>query len=89
MRWSRLLLLLAHFIVLDGRGLPSPQDVSQSLTADNSPGEAQIADLRCEVMYLLNAPDEAMDEFKRVWAGLRKRPIVVVGGDGLWLPYSH
>ena len=84
-----LLLLNAFLHVLDGRDLPSPQDVSQVANAtDNSPGEAQIAELRYEVMYLLNAPDEAMDEFKRVWAGLGDS-IVVVGGDGLWNCHIH
>jgi DAK2 domain fusion protein YloV len=45
-------------------------------------------DLRYEVMYLLSAPDDAMEAFKEVWAGIGDS-IVVVGGDGLWNCHIH
>ncbi len=47
-----------------------------------------MGDLRYEVMYLLNAPDESIDFFKEVWAGIGDS-IVVVGGDGLWNCHIH
>ena len=47
-----------------------------------------VSTLRYEVMYLLNAPDDAIDDFKEVWAGIGDS-IVVVGGDGLWNCHIH
>ena len=47
-----------------------------------------VADLRYEVMYFLDAPDEAIPAFREVWAGLGDS-IVVVGGDGLWNCHIH
>jgi hypothetical protein len=47
-----------------------------------------VSDLRYEVMYLLNAPDDSIDAFKEVWAGIGDS-IVVVGGDGLWNCHIH
>jgi dihydroxyacetone kinase-like predicted kinase len=47
-----------------------------------------VGDLRYEVMYLLEASDEAIPAFKRVWAGVGDS-IVVVGGDGLWNCHIH
>jgi DAK2 domain fusion protein YloV len=44
--------------------------------------------LRYEVMYLLEAPDEAVPSFREVWAGLGDS-IVVVGGDALWNCHIH
>lgn len=45
-------------------------------------------DLRYEVMYLLEAPDDTIPAFKDVWAGIGDS-IVVVGGDGLWNCHIH
>jgi fatty acid kinase len=45
-------------------------------------------DLRYEVMYMLEAPDDTVAAFKDVWAGLGDS-IVVVGGDGLWNCHIH
>jgi DAK2 domain fusion protein YloV len=57
--------------------------------ARGGPGEAAgIADLRYEVMYFLEAPDEAIGAFKDVWAGIGDS-IVVVGGEGLWNCHIH
>ena len=39
-------------------------------------------------MYLLDAPDETIGDFKEVWAGIGDS-IVVVGGDGLWNCHIH
>jgi DAK2 domain fusion protein YloV len=50
--------------------------------------EEQAGGLRYEVMFLLEAKDEAIGAFKEVWAGLGDS-IVVVGGDGLWNCHVH
>ncbi len=51
-------------------------------------GHGGVADLRYEVMFLLEAPDESVVGFKDVWATLGDS-IVVVGGDGLWNCHIH
>jgi DAK2 domain fusion protein YloV len=61
--------------------------------ADHAGGTASdaahgVSDLRYEVMYLLSAPDDSIEAFKEVWAGLGDS-IVVVGGDGLWNCHIH
>jgi len=50
--------------------------------------EGGVGDLRYEVMYFLEAPDETVPAFKDVWAGIGDS-IVVVGGDGLWNCHIH
>ncbi len=47
-----------------------------------------VGDLRFEVMYFLSAPDDSIEAFKEVWAGIGDS-IVVVGGDGLWNCHIH
>ena len=54
---------------------------------DPSP-RGSIADLRYEVMYLLDADDTKMHAFREVWAGLGDS-IVIVGGDGLYNCHIH
>jgi len=56
--------------------------------ADGAGVERSVGDLRYEVMYLLNAPDESIEAFKEVWAGIGDS-IVVVGGEGLWNCHIH
>ncbi len=51
-------------------------------------GEYDAGDLRYEVMYLLDAPDDAIGAFKDVWADIGDS-IVVVGGDGEWNCHIH
>jgi len=51
-------------------------------------GESNIADLRYEVMYLLDAEDAKMHAFREVWAGIGDS-IVIVGGDGLFNCHIH
>ncbi|MEU4195915.1 DAK2 domain-containing protein [Kribbella sp. NPDC026611] len=41
-----------------------------------------------EVMYLLDAPDDKIADFRQVLAGLGDS-VVVVGGDGLWNVHVH
>jgi len=97
-----LLLLDAFLLVLDGRPLPEPSGVEApdlsslnggwatggSEGAGSAEGAHTVGDLRYEVMYLLSAPDDSIDAFKEVWAGIGDS-IVVVGGDGLWNCHIH
>ena len=59
---------------------------------DGAPIEAtitnSIADLRYEVMFLLDAPDESIPGFKAAWAEVGDS-IVVVGGDGIFNCHIH
>jgi uncharacterized protein len=61
---------------------------SDSDSEEASSAEHSVGDLRYEVMYLLAAPDDSIEAFKEVWAGLGDS-IVVVGGDGLWNCHIH
>ena len=97
------LLLDAFLLVLDGRPLPEPSGVAAPdlsalnghLAADAPDGAAgdhgdgtDVGDLRYEVMYMLAAPDDSIEAFKDVWAGIGDS-IVVVGGDGMWNCHIH
>jgi DAK2 domain fusion protein YloV len=95
-----LLLLDAFLLVLDGRPLPEPSGVdAPDLSAlgalpagaghNGAAGEEHaVGDLRYEVMYFLSAPDDSIEAFKEVWAGVGDS-IVVVGGDGIWNCHIH
>src|SRR3984957_6127883 len=93
-----LLLLDAFLLVLDGRPLPEPSGVAApdlsglngSWTEHDGPDgeEHAVGDLQYEVMYFLHAPDDSIEAFKEVWAGIGDS-IVVVGGDGLWNCHIH
>ena len=50
--------------------------------------ESTIADLRYEVMYLLDADDAKMHAFREVWSDIGDS-IVIVGGDGLYNCHIH
>ncbi|HYI63122.1 MAG TPA: DAK2 domain-containing protein [Acidimicrobiales bacterium] len=92
-----LLLLDALLHVVDGRPLPEPPDddgagpdldaLRQHADAGDHDGH-DVGDLRYEVMYLLEAPDETVPEFKKVWSTVGDS-IVIVGGDGLWNCHIH
>jgi DAK2 domain fusion protein YloV len=84
--------------VVDGRPVPtavedpvgaSPEFL-QAFDAAHGPGShgGSLADLRFEVMYFLDAPDDSIPGFKDHWATLGDS-IVVVGGDGLWNCHVH
>ena len=86
-----LLFLDALLHQVDGRALPEPVEVegpsySEPLTGHGEHGG--VADLRYEVMYFLEAPDEAIPAFRDVWAGIGDS-IVVVGGEGIWNCHIH
>lgn len=87
-----LLFLDALLAELDGRPLPEPEIVAAPNLAaiDERPDEhgSSIADLRYEVMFLLDAPDNRIDDFKAAWGEVGDS-IVVVGGDGIWNCHIH
>ncbi|MGH9171487.1 MAG: DAK2 domain-containing protein [Acidimicrobiales bacterium] len=97
------LLFDALLEVLDGRPVPDqiplPDGVldrvgsgvraaAVSSTGVRGLAADDIADLRYEVMYFLEAADHAIPAFKSVWAGLGDS-IVVVGGEGTWNCHIH
>ena len=87
-----LLLLDALCHVTSGRTLPeAPEADSIQIAHGIEVGHGtatEVGDLRYEVMYLLEAPDETIPAFKEVWAGIGDS-IVVVGGDGLYNCHIH
>lgn len=86
-----LLFLDALLHLVDARPMPEPVPVDGPVFTEPLPGHGghgDVSDLRYEVMYFLEAPDETIPAFKDVWAGLGDS-IVVVGGDGLWNCHIH
>jgi len=64
-------------------------DRARSTAGDATPETGKhVSELRYEVMYLLEAPDDAMPAFREVWAGIGDS-IVVVGGDGIFNCHIH
>jgi len=85
-----LLLLDALCYVVAGDALPVAPALA-SITVHMPEGGAErpaIADLRYEVMYLLEAEDATVPAFREVWAGLGDS-IVIIGGDGLFNCHIH
>ncbi len=93
-----LLLFDACLNVFDGRPMPeAPEAPPSQATAhaaasdsdvEHSASEFSVADLRYEVMFLLDAPDSSVDGFKAAWKEVGDS-IVVVGGDGIWNCHIH
>ena len=87
-----LLLFDACLAEIDGRPMPeAPEPAAPPLavtSADVPAEESSIADLRYEVMFLLDAPDPSVDGFKAAWQQIGDS-IVVVGGDGIWNCHIH
>jgi len=90
------LLLDAFLHVAAGRPMPEPTPTPLLVAAGEPvpaapprPAEhGAVSDLRYEVMYFLEAPDQTIPAFREVWAGMGDS-IVVVGGDGLWNCHIH
>lgn len=84
--------------VIDGRAMPDAPDVAAPAateTADDRPDAGGLGrplggdgGPRYEVMYLLEASDDAIGGFRREWASIGES-IVVVGGDGLFNCHIH
>jgi DAK2 domain fusion protein YloV len=82
-----LLLFDAFLSVADDRPMPEPE-VLAGPAPHVEPEPGGIADLRYEVMFLLEAPDERVPAFREQWAAIGDS-IVVVGGEGLWNCHVH
>jgi DAK2 domain fusion protein YloV len=85
------LLLDAFLHVVAGRPLPEPATPTPAAPArqiDPAGDVGDVGDLRYEVMYFLEAPDETIPAFRDVWAGIGDS-IVVVGGEGTWNCHIH
>jgi DAK2 domain fusion protein YloV len=91
------LLLDALLHVADGRPLPEPEPDGDDKGVAGAPRPAPPATDaaegggdggRYEVMYFLEAADDAIDGFKRVWDSIGDS-IVVVGSDGVWNCHIH
>ena len=86
------LLLLSSFLhVADGRPIPSPAEAPENIEASDhlaATGLTEVGELRYEVMFFLEAPDETIANFKEDWADLGDS-IVVVGGNGLYNCHIH
>ncbi len=89
-----LLFLDALLHAADGRALPEPPTdyvrVANTVVAPSAgnDGEKSIADLRYEVMFLLDADDDDVAGFRQAWAEIGDS-IVVVGGNGLFNCHIH
>jgi len=84
-----LLLLDALLHHVDGRALPVAPDVGDEPDVFHHAHDGDGSDdLRYEVMYFLEAPDDSIPGFKDMWATIGDS-IVVVGGDGLWNCHVH
>ena len=82
------LLLDAFLNVVDGTPVPEPEVVvTPAVVAAHQRGE-DVASLRYEVMYLLEADDTTIPAFKQSWGAIGDS-IVVVGGEGLWNCHVH
>ena len=64
-------------VMPDGASVPSMADMPERPADDD---HSALADLRYEVMFFLDAPDDSIDGFKAAWAEIGDS-IVVVGGD--------
>ncbi|HQT98971.1 MAG TPA: DAK2 domain-containing protein [Acidimicrobiales bacterium] len=76
--------------VVAGDPLPEAPALESVAVGSLAPrtSEQAIAELRYEVMYLLDADDSKMRAFRDVWEGLGDS-IVIVGGDGLYNCHIH
>jgi hypothetical protein len=69
-------------------GADGVASAAEVLVAGAAAEAGASADLRYEVMFFLEAPDEAVPAFRSVWAGCGGS-IVIVGGDGLYNCHIH
>ena len=82
-------LLLAAFLhVVDGRALPQSEVVATPVAIERHLAGDDVAGLRYEVMFFLDADDPSINAFKDSWGAIGDS-IVVVGGDGLWNCHVH
>lgn len=82
------LLLWSFLNVVDGRETPEPEEVALLDQVAMHQHDSELSSLRYEVMYLLEAEDAPVVEFKKTWGAIGDS-IVVVGGGGLWNCHIH
>jgi DAK2 domain fusion protein YloV len=82
------LMLDALLEVADGRPIPEPEVVTTPPAVEAHLRGDDVAGLRYEVMYLLDAPDRTIDGLKEAWSAIGDS-IVVVGGEDLWNCHIH
>ncbi|MFP5327460.1 MAG: DAK2 domain-containing protein [Acidimicrobiia bacterium] len=87
-----MLFLDAALRVVADRPIPeppaAPAGAEFAVSSEIDAAHDSVSDLRYEVMYFLEAPDETIPHFKQAWAGIGDS-IVVVGGDGIWNCHIH
>ena len=90
-----LLLLDSALHVVDGVPIPEPEEFegpsAEQLDAASHrhhDGEVDVSELRYEVMYFMDLPDQHIQAFKEGWGDIGGS-IVVVGGDGIWNCHVH
>lgn len=84
-----MLLVDALRYVATGEPLPGAKDdLDEVHEPDIHDLHSEISELRYEVMFLLDAADERIPEFRAAWAAMGDS-IVVVGGDGMWNCHIH
>ncbi len=76
-----------------GAGRPGPADEGwrsglYGPAGHGAPGDGDAAELRYEVMFFLEAPDDSVPAFRSVWESCGGS-IVIVGGDGLYNCHIH
>jgi hypothetical protein len=67
---------------------PDAETITVHVQESVAHSDNDIADLRYEVMYLLDADDQKIPAFRDVWSGLGDS-IVIVGGEGLYNCHIH
>lgn len=86
-----LLFIDALRYVATGEPIPGAVDADSDdddFLPDLAAAHTEISELRYEVMYLLDAKDSKIKQFREMWSEMGDS-IVVVGGDGLWNCHIH
>lgn len=82
------LLIAALQHIVDGRPLPAPEVVMTPVIVERHLAGDDVAGLRYEVMFFLDADTGSMGMFRDAWGAIGDS-IVVVGGEGLWNCHVH
>ncbi len=82
------LLVAALLHIVDGRELPEAEAVATPVIVERHLAGDDVAGLRYEVMFFLDARDDAIGAFRDAWGAIGDS-IVVVGGEGLWNCHVH
>jgi uncharacterized protein len=76
--------------VITGEPIPGieDEDMDEDGAGAGEVDGGELGDLRYEVMFLLDAQDDAIPAFRQAWSQVGDS-IVVVGGDGMWNCHIH